>query len=386
MKTLIQIYDKDYLKNIRVCMKYDFDHLIVVYKDIDQQAFDYLRNFLYKHVKYLTIDFVGIDEDINEFLKNDEEVIVDVRNGLNYLRFKLYDFSLKNNYPMLINDFDDELSYFGGNKNITLKKVERHLKIADLLELKGGVVGKSNHQSPVLNDETVVENIYKVMDIIFKNNSRHYSEMCALIMAKASLEKNIIDNCSIRIQDFKHLELIRKNACFKAFLDQGLVSLKGDILFFKSPDLFSFIRNAGLILEQYVYTKLKQSNKFDDVDMSVVIQQYHGEKNITNREIDVMVLKDFRLVFISCKLYEVDVKDVMEIKTHDDLYGNYLSKASLIAVNRMECSNNNLYQRSKEMDVYIINQDELENHEVVKEIYDIVNDDYKYDEKDVCLI
>lgn len=386
MKTLIQIYDKDYLKNIRMCMQYDFNHLIILYDKTNQQAFDYLRNFLYKHIRYLTIDFVNIEEDLSNFLKPDDEVFVDVRNGLNYLRFKLYDFSLQHNFPVLINDFDDELINAKKDLNPSLTKIKRPLKISDLLELKGGVIGKSNHKSPNLDDEVIVNNIHKVMDIIFKNNSRNYSEMCAMIMAKASLEKNIINDCSIRISDPKHLEYIKRNTCFKAFLNEKLINVVDDVLVFKTPDLFSLIRNAGLILEQYIYSKLKQSNKFDDVDMSVVIQQYHGERNITNREIDVMVLKDFRLIFISCKLYEVDVKDVMEIKTHDDLYGNYLSKATLIAVNRMECSNNNLYQRSKEMDVYIINQDELENHEVVKEICDIINDDFKYDEANICHI
>lgn len=386
MKTLIQAYDNDYLKNIRMCCQYDFDYLIILYQREFQEKFDYLRNFINKHLQNLKIDFVQNIDELDALINLENENIIDTRNGLNQLRFELHDYGFKHNIPMLINDFSDEMYSINPNRMPVLNLKKRNFKINDLLELKGGVIGKSNHSTPNLLDENVVNHLHLIMDIIFKKNSKAYSELCALIMSKAAYNKTIINNHSIKILDNRHLERIKQNACFKEFINQGLIEINNNILNFRSPDLFELIRNAGLILEQYVYTKLKQSNLFDDVLMSVVIKQYHDENIITNRELDLIVLKDLKLIFISCKLYEVDIKDVMEIRIHNDLYGNYLSKSCLIAVNRMECFNNNLYQRSKEMDVCIINQDELENHEIVKEIVDIINDNYSFDDEIYCHI
>lgn len=386
MKTLIQAYDNDYLKNIRLCCKYDIDYLIILYHQEFQAEFDYLRSFFNKHFKEFKIDFIQNIQELDDLIDFNDEIIIDTRNGLNCLRFELHDFGYKNNIPMLINDFSDEIYSINPTKMPVLNLKKKNFKINDLLELKGGVIGKSNHSSPDLFNGEVVEHLHLIMDIIFKKNSQTYSELCALIMAKSAYNKTVINDHSIKILDNNHLERIKQNACFKEFVSHGLIVVNDNVLNFSSSDLFLLIRNAGLILEQYVYTKLKQSNQFDDVLMSVVIKQYHDEDIITNREIDLIVLKDLKLIFVSCKLYEVDIKDVMEIRIHNDLYGNYLSKSCLIAVNRMECFNNNLYQRSKEMDVCIINQDELESHAIVKEVMDIMNDTFDFDDNTYCHI
>lgn len=386
MKILIQAFDNDCIKNIRICCQYDIDYLIILYHQEFQEEFDYLRSFFSKNFRNFKIDFIQNLDELTNLIDFNNEIIIDTRNGLNYLRLELYDFGYKNHISMLINDFSDEIYSINPKNMPVLNLKKRKFKITDLLELKGGVIGKSNHTSPNLFNIDVIDHLHLIMDIIFKNNSQTYSELCSLIMSKSAHNKTVINNHSIKIIDSHCLERIKQNACFKEFVKYGFIVVNDNILNFSSPDLFLLIRNAGLILEQYVYAKLKQSNLFDDVLMSVVIKQYHDDDIITNREIDLIVLKGLKLIFISCKLYEVDIKDVMEIRIHNDLYGNYLSRSCLIAVNRMECFNNNLYRRSKEMDVCIINQDELESHEVVKEIMDIMNDMFKYDDSAYCFL
>ena len=83
---------------------------------------------------------------------------------------------------------------------------------------------------------------------------------------------------------------------------------------------------AGAFLENYLYLKLDESGLFDDIKMSAVIDFSDDKYAYPVRcEIDCLIIKDNRLLFVSCKSSKADATTLNEIYVHNHRFGNALS-------------------------------------------------------------
>lgn len=378
MKTLVKIFDKDYLKNGISSLILNIECVYVLYHKYNEEAFNAFVKVINKKKPNLKISFYQYDDNIfNEF--NTDDIIVDLYGGDDYIQLKVFECCLNNNIQTIMVDImKKEIIKMHNADNLFLTYQNPKLSIQDLLELTGAEIDNSLHKTPILNNHEYNDSLVKIFDIVVDYGFDKYTEMCSLI-TKDLISKNlIVGNNKTILSKSVDINLLRSLAIFNEFERKELLQIQNRMIIYKNNEVFDLVRNAGLILEQYLYLKLIESNYFDEVKMSVVIRKdYYNQK--THREIDLIVLKDLKLIFISCKMYAVNIQDVMEIKTHEEYFGNFLSSSALICGQWLEKQNYNLYLRTKELYVYIVDKDEFKCHKAISDIRNIIEGTYQYD-------
>ncbi len=109
---------------------------------------------------------------------------------------------------------------------------------------------------------------------------------------------------------------------------------------FKNPQIKKCLTTSGLVLELYIYT-LAMSLKNDDgkptftdgasgviIDWDGIVHSKYVP-NVTN-EIDVLLMKGARPIFISCKNGAVEMLELYKLRTVADEFGGKYTKAVLI--------------------------------------------------------
>ena len=137
-----------------------------------------------------------------------------------------------------------------------------------------------------------------------------------------------------------------------------------------APFVKEMLAVKGSWLELYVYILAKQSKLFTEVYQSVMIGWDLERKpkfNVEN-EIDVVLMKAGRPVFISCKMTCPKPDDLNEIFALANSFGGYGAVPALVTSYNVRKRNRTLWNRAKEMGVLLIDYEDL-NRERLKRIF-----------------
>lgn len=213
------------------------------------------------------------------------------------------------------------------------------------------------------NDPAGWNNAMNIMGRVV-NNTGGKSSLKAFIKLNYN-KKNYRGNT----QKFNQMKEFMRNLLAEGLIRNLKISETGQILFsFKNHQVKKCLTKAGEVLEVYVTLMAKEltkenSNKplFDDILTGVNIDwdgkpAPKGGANVDN-EVDVVLIKDFVPVFISCKNGIFDSDELYKLSTVAAKFGGPYVKKVLVTtgLSRMNWGKQKqLKARAREMDIAII--------------------------------
>lgn len=372
MNRLLTVYDdKEPLNNVVAALSLDFDEVIFVYHhEGSRNTFSNISNVIKKY-KDVDIDFIQINDD-NE-LDNyiNKNTTIDV-GAAKYLSLKLFDLANENNLDVIYYDDEEGVLKDYTNHTVIVKDVFK-LSIEDVLRLRGGQIKGNMHKkfTDKLSKQTIIE--------LFENNLDQYSYLIKYLSRVNSIisSSEYLGKETYLLSDKNYYSLLT-DSMYKQL--KNIFVLEDKKLIFKSKKIKDIVETSGVLLENYLYIKLNDSKLFDDVMMSANIDFSRDKYRYpVNCEIDCLVIKNNRLLFISCKSTKVDKEALNEIYVHNSMFGNSLSKAVLCSGEELDRKYPSTFAKGEELGVYIIDKSYIENYGVDKAIYSILDNTYKYD-------
>ena len=322
MNKILTVYDNDEpLNNVVSALTLQVDEVFYVYHhDVNLNHFINIDKVLTRY-KDIKTHFIQLSDDVpqlQQILDENQNLIIDV-GGAKYLSLLLFELTKSTSYQIIY--YDDEENNIKDYRTHTVitDKVFK-LQIEDVLTLRGGEIKEHMHRNVV--DKRTIET---VMDLVEKNIGnysafiRYITKVNSIISSSEYLGANTYqlshDNARNLITDGEY-----KNIGDLFEIDEE------NCLTFKTRKLKELTSVSGAFLENYLFIKLTESGYFDDVKMSVVID-FSDEKYIypVRCELDCLLIKDNRMLFVSCKSTKADADTLNEIYVHNSRFGNALS-------------------------------------------------------------
>lgn len=283
--------------------------------------------------------------------------------GLPLFRYDRYSYRYKNIY---CGDFANDI------------ESSPEFNIGAMLALAGGVMKSHGHLDIDTLTEDAKRDIFRVWTI-YKNNHRGWHRAVSYLQQISKYlegdELHVDAGAVVYGGD-------RISGADSAVMDQlceaGIIqSYKNDgsrISFdYKSTLMRSCLCDIGICLELYVYAAAKTMGIYSDVQISVVID-WDGDLDArinTINEIDVMAIRGFVPLFISCKSGSVNVTTLNEIKTLAKQFGGEYARPVLVTMTDIKKRDRFLAQRAADMGVEIIDREDLINERLSKRLYTI---------------
>lgn len=134
---------------------------------------------------------------------------------------------------------------------------------------------------------------------------------------------------------------------------------------FRNEHIRYFLMDAGMWLELYcrlTAMKTADGTYYDDFAQSVLVRWGNGDRKAktaeTTNEIDCVVTRGIRSVFISCKLSEPQVSALNEIKTLTERFGGMCSHAMLVTMAKLSESSH-IVARARELGITLVGRETL---------------------------
>ena len=126
---------------------------------------------------------------------------------------------------------------------------------------------------------------------------------------------------------------------------------------FRDAQIRAWLRDAGSVLETYVYKACLDAEIFDDVRLSVIVD-WEGENksNSVSNELDVMCCRGVVPLFISCKTCDVKTEALNELAVLRDRFGGEMARAAIVTAER---GNARMRSRAAELDIQVIELNDL---------------------------
>lgn len=364
---LVELFDHHTIeKNVYQTFICDCDEVLFLsLKKITEDERLALKHFLLdqvSHVKQVHFRQISLDkitDDLNLFLTNYDSVTIDVFGGDNLLAMVLYQYALERNIPLLAMDVDHGLQY-----DWKLGKLEKKnlvvptLTIQQLIALRGGKLLKS--KQPFHTPKQIAA-IKKLANFALTNPEEWLKVTQFFALAKTS---------NIHSETGKVLENNGKRyyypkSIISLLTDAGLLHIEEETskhvsYTFSTPEAQLLCRSKGHILELYLYLLALESEYFDECMIGAEID-WNGifpEADNVQNEIDVVLRKGRSIVFISCKMTDLSVEAINELK----LYATHFAGESCLKL--IVCSGkiNPVYiNRCHEYGVLVIKNDQISN-------------------------
>ena len=127
---------------------------------------------------------------------------------------------------------------------------------------------------------------------------------------------------------------------------------------FRDPQIRSWLRDVGSVLELYVYKACLDSGLFNDVRTSAVVDwNSDGKNNAVSNELDVMCTRGITPVFISCKTCMIRTEALNELAILRDRFGGEMAQAAIVTAEPAGASARN---RAAELNIRVIDLNDLQ--------------------------
>lgn len=347
-QTVVKVFDeKNYLSNVLVPLSLRVKKAVYLHRGtISDQSKLVISKLLNKN--RIAVEFITIKEDEEAEIYVCEDNIIDL-SSRKYLTLYLFERALKqNNLIVYYDDQEDAIKDY--RRHIVLTKDIYSLAIADLIALSGARIDYNMHDAPDMNDK---EYTAKIKRIIHKT-SLQYPQFTNYI---SRLIQIIKENRYEYHLDQADCDRLKNNGIYTILADEQVLAINNNDLRIKDKRFLPLLKNAGAWLESYLYIRLMENSKLDECIMSAVIEFMPSTKRYPiTCEIDLLAIKNNRMLLISCKSNKVDAYAVNEICLHNYVFGNELSKAVMATFEDLNIKNPPIYNKGRELGVAIIDQ------------------------------
>lgn len=362
--------DSNNFNNAIIPLSLDLNEIVFIYHNsIDENNKNIVLNTIKKYKKDIRVDFLKVNEDtINEVVFNDSVVDVSVSK---YISLVLTEIAYTNNLKIIYFDTEERNIKEYRDHTVLCNKLFK-LSIEDLITLGNGKILDHLHK-PTTNQVTK-EKIYQIIesDINF-NKLIDFFSRCSKCLHKNS------DGSITYNKDFNN-SILSSNFYQRYIIDYNLFTIRGNEVIFINDDIKRIFFTPGELLEEYIYNKLIDSNKFDEVSMSVKIEFNKKNYNFpVTCELDGLVLLDNTLLFVSAKSNKVDTAALNEIKVHNIHFGNIYSKSVVCVNNNLNIESSGTYSKAMELGIYVIDEPYFKENKIVEKFISIINNTYTYD-------
>ena len=375
MNKLLTVYDdREPLNNVVNALTMDVDEVFYLYHHEERRtAFTNIRKVIrsYKNIALHFIRPVDDEAEISKILQDNRDVIVDV-GGSKYLSLLLFEHANRNGNPIIYFDSEENVIKDYRTHSVVDRDIFK-LTIKDVLMLRGGDIADYMHKG--VNDPETKETIYQ----LFENNLNDYSALMNYLsyLNKILVSAKAIGNRSFRLRKEQLVE-IRKDKCFQRIGD--LFTIEEDRIVFKTAKLIDVVTVSGTLRENYLYLKLQEANRFDDVKMSVVVDFSDDRYDHPVKcEIDLMAIHNNRLMFVSCKSNKVETPALNEIYVHNSMFGNSLSVPVICVCEEIDRRYPSMYAKAEELGIYMIDRSNILEEDFPEIFHRIIIGAYKYD-------
>lgn len=376
MKTLVELYDsKNIIDNILASYIFRPEHVVFL-SDGRSKSMTGIKELQ----KALTLRFPGMAFSC-ELLRNSKQVpevcgrlmalypdpVFDLTGGQDPVSFAVAQFCHQRFRPCICIDWrEKEILCSEAAQEYRRQFFMPQLTIDDILQANGAMVCRKMHQTPD-------KRRYDALLTFFEETLRRPKEwlsFCRYLQQTAAQAQRdghpltiqgngvITDRGGRMIQchpDFANL------AYQLGFLTQLEMKKTKVSLTFADETSLRYLTSQGTWLELYVYITAKKSGRFHDCQMSVVIDWdgvFQKRDNVIN-EIDVILMRGIRPVFISCKTSVPTAENLNEIELYAKKLGGSQAVAMLVTTTSVQKEAPIVFHRAQELDVLLVEREQL---------------------------
>ncbi|MDO5438807.1 MAG: DUF1887 family CARF protein [Erysipelotrichaceae bacterium] len=373
---VFKVFEEDkMLDNVIVPITVNADHVFYFsHVERSEKAINICREFLGHNGTNCSFLLLDEESELEDWFKKYPSAIVDMT-GSRYILLRL--FELANRYHNPIFYFDSEENTV---KNYRARKSMHYpyplLTIEDIVYLGGGIIQKHIHNAPDLNNKEHCDLICKAVEMNLDEYDRFVSYINSVNSMVGKFDGKSVEISEEAVKKIKNYELTRRMRDLKLF------TIEGRSFSYRSKEVKQLFEVVGSWLESYLYIRLKQSELFDDVMMSVVIDFSSRRKTPypVTCELDLLALRDNRLIFISCKSNKVDSSALYEVKLHSTLFGNKLSSAAVCTAEELDRRNPSIYTKARELGIAVVDRSQLKEGHCAQALLDTALGEFEYEE------
>ena len=369
---LIKVYDThDYLNNVITPLSIGVDKVIFVTHDkILFKQREAMIALLREHdIEVLFFELKEDERDVNRLLEYYKDAILDISSN-RYLNFYLFERAIAQDRAILYYDNRENVIKDYRAHRVYTDKLYR-LTIEEMIELAGGILNPSMHEAPNISDNTLKEKIKYIVEEAIADYGNFTSFISRTMQILKGKTKAPISK--------KQAASLKSSPYFSLFQDLHILEVTSSNLMI--DDRYRLLMtNVGSWLESYLYLTLKESGLFDDCVMSAAID-FSAREDVypVVCEIDMIVALNNRLVFVSCKSNKVDTQALNEIKVHNVMFGNDMSKACIFTADDLNVNNPPIFEKAQELDVAVIDSTAIKNKAISLVMKKILEGTYSYE-------
>ena len=369
--TLIELYDKDAVKNILGVLTLLPDQVIYLYdKEMrDETRFRGLEKCFRRHrsdiiVKTVPVDIMdtrGIYETVKEIVSEFGECVIDLNGGSELMIIGTARAAIECKVKMYYTDIirNEMRDIFHSDEKIRTP----YLSLEDFVDARGAKFMGNSHKAPHPED---FNRILSMSHYIFKNLSQ-WRNTCAYLqtaMADVPSQETYMKRKMVIFRARGRSYSPDVNILFQfqklGFIKNLCVTKEGIEFSFENPTIRQYMINFGVWLELFVYINARQCGIFDDVVLGAMIDwnAYNG-MNIAGNEIDVIAMHKSMPIFISCKLRPADSAAINELVIEKKRLGGWFSKCIIVTFGNEKNDKTGTYYRAEEMGVELLDRSDI---------------------------
>ena len=386
MKTLIEYYDKDVLKNIMAPLTLRPEKVIYLYDNgiEDMTVFLSLKKCFERHIGGIRVEQYPVDilsmEKIRTVTKRvmewegAENCALNLTGGSELMILGGYQAAMEAQVQVLHTDLlHNCITDLRTDRAIAENAV---LSLEDFMDAKGACFMGESHKPPAPER---YEAIREMARFLFRHLPQ-WKNTCSFLQTAASrimphqiyidVKKDIHMKNGKRVsadreilKEFQRLGFIRN-----LVMDDHWVRFS-----FSSIEDKQYCINFGVWLELYVYAAADSAGVFDDVKLGTMIDwdAYDGMK-VAGNEIDVILMDHSLPVFISCKLRDADTAALNELLVAKKRLGGWFSKGVIVTFSREKKEMTGTYERAKELGIELLDAGDIMAEDFSKRLVDAI--------------
>lgn len=385
MKTIIELYDEEQIFNVLFATVVKPETVVFVGKNQIKRKREQLeRYFRSKGIDtavYCYTTDIGsceaITDTYSKIIEKFPDCVIDVSGGHDLPLVSAGLFCRENHVPMYWFDKRQNkfLCIYGKGED---RECNELFSPADFLVMAGGSMLRRGHDFNDFSPE-MYDRILQIWDIFFKNSRAWARNALFLQQVSSQTDDDSFDidsSCEIKIDAQKRakcdpdiMRQIEETGMIKNF------EIRGNRVRFEyeSQMVKHWLSDVGIWLELYTYITASRMNYFDSAQVSVVVDWDGkvGDSINTINEIDVIACKGTTPVFISCKVGNPSGTALNEILVLTQRFGGETAKPVLVTASDFSKETPSMYQRAKDLGVYVIEREDIAAGKMEKKLIEI---------------
>ncbi len=383
METIIEIYDKEPIYNILALTYMRPDTVIFIGGSSIRDREAQKRIYRYAQLHQLRTDIFFYEADfekkeslwklLDQLLDDNIKAKIHITGGEGRAIFLLGMYCAL--HPAEVFAYSEKEGHFylvEDRESITFDKypfipMTPGLCVEDFLVMAGGAFIRHGHFSPAQADQMMLQLTEQIWQMILTDperwgeqaayfqgvnaqNTGNHLEVTMPIRMKGGNGKKI--KCQMGLMS----QLERAGAIKNFQTDRQKVHFS-----YKNETIRLSLSDIGIWLEIYIYKLAKESDFFDDVEISVVVDWNGDESEWINtvNEIDVIMTKRTRALFVSCKTGLPNTASLNEIHTLTQRFGGGRGVPVLVSMADVSGLAPSTYRRAADLGVLLLEQQDL---------------------------